>query len=205
MPMELSQLEAEYERRRKELDRKLAENAFIDSQITEKASLMEKAKGALKIGQEALAFIEEVAAARRGMTMAPISEILTKAVRMIYGNKYSVRLEYDVKRNLSSLEFFVVKETDAGEVVRGIDGIGGGMSDTVATALRMLVLDSSKGTSNICVLDEAFKHADQEMVEPIAEFLLELTKALGMQLVFSSHHAIMKDYAQKIFEIKNED
>ena len=128
---------------------------------------------------------------------------MTKAVQMIYGNKYSVRLEYDVKRNLSSLEFLVVKDTDAGEVVRGIDGVGGGMSDMVSTALRMLVLDNSKGTENICILDEAFKHADQEMVEPIAEFLLELTKALGIQLIFSSHHAVMKDYAHKIFEISD--
>lgn len=200
--MEFSEIVGVYEQRRKELDRKLNENAFIDRQIAEKKVVFEKAEHDLKIGQEALKFVEEVAASRRGTVLKPIEEILTRAVRMIYGDRYSVILEYDVKRNLSSLEFLVAKETPAGQVVRGIDGIGGGMSDTISTALRMLVLNNSKGTANVCILDEAFKHADQEMVEPVAEFLRELTKLLGIQLIFSSHHAIMKEYAEKIFTIQ---
>ena len=73
--MTIDELKRVYDERKKEHDRKLSENAFIDKQILEKSAEMEKKKSSLKIGQDALSFIEEVAAARRGMTMAPIADV----------------------------------------------------------------------------------------------------------------------------------
>jgi DNA repair exonuclease SbcCD ATPase subunit len=84
-------------------------------------------------------------------------------------------------------------------VRREIGGFGGGVADSISVPLRLMVLLGSKQVARICVLDECYKHMDVERIELVAEFLKTLTDKLGMQVIICTHHAVIRDRADKTY------
>jgi len=188
--------------RRKELERKKNENNLIQRQVDDRHVKMKASAADLLLGQEALQFLEDVANSRRGAMRGRIEQIVSEALRLVYSPNFGVELTYDVKNNRSFMDVRVVIQTDIGEVKRTMEGFGGGVSDTISIPLRLLVLLGSRKTDLICVLDEAYKHAGLDQIENIAQFLSEVSRMLGVQIVLCSHHEAMYGYADKTFDVK---
>jgi DNA repair exonuclease SbcCD ATPase subunit len=189
------------EERKKELARKQAENDLLSRQIEAMGKKILELVDSLKLGQEGLAFCEELANSRRGAMKGKIEAVITEAVRLIYGDTYRVELSYSVKNNRSCLEIEMVRMTPAGEVRRDMSGFGGGMADTISVPLRLMVLMGSKQTDKVCVLDECWKHMDMERVELVGKFLRLLSDRLGMQIVICSHHEKVREFADRTYEV----
>jgi Fe-S cluster assembly ATPase SufC len=153
------------------------------------------------LGQEALAFCEELANSRRGAMKGKIETVITEAVRLLYGDSYKVELAYTVKNNRSCLEIEMVRDTPAGEVRRDMGGFGGGVADTISVPMRLMVLMGSKQTDKVCVLDECWKHIDTERVELVGKFLRLLAERLGMQIILCSHHEKIQEFADRTYEV----
>jgi len=188
-----------FEERKKALEVKIAENNLLTRKINSAEAEMVETGKSLDIGQEALQLLEDVANSRRANMKGGIEKVVTEALQVIYGNRYAVRLEYDVKNNRSFLEIKVAKTLKNGaEVVRNPDGCGQGVSDTISVPLRLLVIMGSK-TDNVCVLDESYKQVNPERVELVSKFISQVTKELGIQVVMMSHHDSMKDSVDKAF------
>jgi DNA repair exonuclease SbcCD ATPase subunit len=190
--------------RRKALERKKGENDLLQRQIDERKTKMHEAAGSLVIGQEALQFVEDVANSRRGSMRGRIESIVSEALQLVYGKGYTVELAYEVKNNRSFMDVNLVIQTPAGEVRRTMDGFGGGVSDTISIPLRLLVLLGCRKTDMVCVLDEAYKHIGNDQVESVASFLSEISKMLGVQIIFCSHHEIMESFSDKTFTVKHD-
>jgi hypothetical protein len=191
-------------KRRSALDRKIVENDLLQKQIIERKTKMLTASSALIIGQEALQFVEDVANSRRGAMRGKIEGIMSEALRLIYGTNYSVELLYDVKNNRSCLDVIVVMQTGIGEVKRTMEGFGGGVSDTIALPLRLLVLLGCRKTDLVCVIDEAYKHVGIDQVDVVGRFLAETSKLLGIQLFLCSHHETIECFSEKTFSVTHD-
>lgn len=201
----MTQAQQTLDERKKELARKQSENDLLNRQIDAMGKRILELADSLKVGQEGLAFCEDLANSRRGAMKGKIETIVTEAVKMLYGDSYRVELSYSVKNNRSCLEIEMVRDTPAGEVRRDMEGFGGGMADTISVPLRLMVLMGSKQTDKVCVLDECWKHMDLERIEPVGKFLRLLSDKLGMQIVMCSHHDRIRDFADRTYEVSEEN
>ena len=190
--------------RKAELARKKAENDLLNRHIDEMENRILGLVGNLEIGQEASAFLEELANGRRGAMKGRIESVVTEALRLIYGNSYRVELSYGMKNNRSSLDIEMVRETPEGEVRRDMNGFGGGVADTISVPLRLMVLVGSRQTDKVCVLDECWKHIDVGRIEMVGDFLRVLAERLGMQVMFCTHHQGLRQYADRTYEVSED-
>lgn len=193
------------EDRKSELARKRAENDLLGRQIDACERKILGLTENLQVGQEALAFLEDLANSRRGTMKGKIEAVVTEAIQLIYGTSYKIELSYSVKNNRSCLDIEMVRQTPAGEVRRDMDGFGGGVADTISVPLRLMVLMGSKQTDRVCVLDECWKHMDLERIELVGKFLKLLTDKLGIQIIMCSHHEKMRDFADRTYEVSEEN
>ena len=189
------------EQRKKELARKQAENDLLNRQLDAMEKKILELPQSLQLGQEGLAFLEELANGRRGAMKGKIESVITEAVQLIYGPSYKVELSYSFKNNRSWLEIEMVRNTEQGEIRRDMGGFGGGMADTISVPLRLMVLMGSRQTDRVCVLDECWKHMDLERIDLVGKFLRLLVDKLGIQIVMCSHHEKMREFADRTYEV----
>jgi DNA repair exonuclease SbcCD ATPase subunit len=195
-----------YIQRLDELTRKKNENALLGRQIEDNEKRMLRVIEQLEIGQEALSFLEKVANSRRGSMKAKIESVLSEALQLLYGKSYRVEMNYTVKRNRSDMTIEVIRDTPNGEVRREpTDGTGGGVADSVTVPLRLMVLLGAKQTDKIAVLDECYKHMDNERIELVGEFLKVLAERLEMQIIMCSHHIPLQDKADMTYHVSDEN
>lgn len=189
---------------RKDLEKRKLENQVFLSQIDkENYDIVENVR---KLGcvKDALKIIEGIALEKRNGIKTGIEMIVTESLRSLYGPEYSFDMSYTEKANRSCLEMRVLKQTEMGTVRRQMDGFGGGVSDSISVPLRLMVLKGSD-TGDILILDEAFKHVDGDMVEKVGIFLKTIKEKLGTQIIMVTHHKGLLQYADKGFELKNEN
>jgi len=198
-------IDAAYRERKQELDRMKAENDLLQRQVGESELKMMELSKKLKIGQDALLFLELVANSRRGAMKGKIEDVVGEALRLIYGPNYDISMSYSMKNNRSHLEIELIKNASIGEIRRSHGGFGEGVGDTISVPMRLLVLIGSKQTDRICILDECWKHVDLERVELVAQFIRVLGDRLGIQIILCSHHEAMKAKADKAYYVTEED
>jgi len=201
----VSLIENIVKQRKDELHKKQAKNDFLREEIKKKHTLMIELAEQLKIGQEGLDVVGNIANSRRGAMKTQVEGIVTEALQLVYGPDVKVELVYDVKAGRSFVDIQLVKQTPFGEVKRTMEGIGGGVSDTISVPLRLLVLLASRQTDKVCVLDEAYKHVDLERVDRVAEFVGEISHRLGIQVIMASHHEAMREAADTVHVVEEKD
>jgi len=79
------------------------------------------------------------------------------------------------------------------------------VADTISVPLRLMVLVGSKQTDKVCVLDECWKHIDVGRIEMVGQFLRALSEKLGMQVIFCTHHLALRDFADKVYDVRESD
>ncbi|RLI45635.1 hypothetical protein DRO61_10320 [Candidatus Bathyarchaeota archaeon] len=178
-------------------------NELVLSVIESNKKKIEISADELKISQDALQFLEDLANNRRNSMKGKIEAVITEALALVYGPEYSVELIYDIKNNRSFLDIELIKQTANGEIRRNMSGFGGGVADCISVPLRLLVLLGSKQTGRICILDECYKHVDPERIEFVSKFIKEIAKKLKIQIIICSHHSAMKDSADVVYEISD--
>jgi len=177
------------------------ENAQINKQVDklkqENVTLFDHTNKSV----EAVSFIETVAAQERTSIKSKIEKIITEALAAVYGDEYSIEFQYTLKRNRTSVDILLTKQTPLGQLQRDMDGYGGGVADTICLPLKLLVMVASQSCDKVLIADEPGKHLDVNRVEKFFEFLKELSDKLGVQLIVNSHHPCAVDYADVVQEI----
>lgn len=187
-----------------ELFRKKVEKNKIEQEITmakisnQNEKLLELTKQ-LQIVQEGLQFVEDISNSKRNEFKSTIESLITEAIREIYGNTYRIELDYSIKNNRSYVDIILSYDKEKGTVRRTMEGFGGGMADAISVPLRLLVILSRKNTDRVCILDEAYKHMDDERIEFVGKFLKTISKKMDIQIIMSTHHQELQQDADKIF------
>ena len=194
-------MKTKIEQMKNDLLKKEAHNQVIIKQLDENDTKLNKLITKLKLGQDALQFVENVSMSRRNNVKSKIENVITEALQIIYGKEYSVQLKYDVKNNRSYCEIEVIKVGEDITVIRDVDGNGGGISDTTSVPLRLLLLVASNKMGGTVILDEAYKHVDGNKIEAVGEFLKTIADKLNLQIIMCTHHEKLKTYADTVHEV----
>ena len=155
---------------------------------------------------KAIEFIEGVASQERVAVKERVEKLITDCLHEVYDDSYGVEFDYGVKGNKTSVEISMVRRCDNSMVVkRQIDGIGGGVADTMALPLKLIVLLNDGEFDRVLITDEPGKHLDTSRVENFARFLREVSHRLGVQIIMSSHWDVMRDAADTVHRVELED
>jgi hypothetical protein len=155
---------------------------------------------------EAINFIEGVASQERIAVKEKVEKLITDCLHEVYDDSYSVEFDYGVKGNKTSVEISMVRKCADGMVVkRQIDGFGGGVADTIALPLKLIVLLNDGECDKVLVTDEPGKHLDTTRVAKFAKFVQTISHKLGVQIIMSSHWDVMAKYSDAVYTIELED
>ena len=155
---------------------------------------------------KAINFVESVAAQERLAVKERVEKLITSCLHEVYDDTYSVEFEYGVKGSKTSVEIYIVRKCNDGMVVRrGIDGIGGGVADTVSLPLKLIVLINDNEFDKVLVTDEPGKHLDTTRIVKFAKFVQEISHKLGVQVIMSSHWSAMSDYCDTLHQVQLND
>lgn len=147
-------------------------------------------------------FIEKVASSKRQIVKDKVEQLITSCLHEVYDDSYSVEFDYGMKNSKTSVDIYIVRKCDDGMIVkRTIDGIGGGVADTVSLPLKLIVLMNDNDCDKVLFVDEPGKHLDTTRVQNFAKFLKIISDKLGVQIIMSSHHECMNDYADNIHKV----
>lgn len=162
-------------------------------------------KQQLRLGVQAIDFIQKCANHQRSIVKDKVQNVISDALKEIYGDQYSIQFDYSMKRNKTSVDIYLTKHTQLGNVIRKQDGFGGGVSDVISLPLKLLVLMALKDNSKILIADEPGKHMDQR-IDKFGYFLRAVSQKLGVQLIILTHHESLAQFADSVYQIsmKNE-
>jgi len=127
--------------------------------------------------------------------------IVGYALKYIYSDDYSFELEFNRRGNLGTMDFNI-KTPEFSESADPNDTSGGGVLDICALALRMVLLEVSQPKVEGCIiLDESLKHLSKDYLFKASQFLNEINKKLGRQILFITHQQEFIDNAEHSIEI----
>jgi DNA repair exonuclease SbcCD ATPase subunit len=164
----------------------------------EKADLIHN----IDVRVQTIDFIEAVASNERNSVKEKVEKLITSCLHEVYDDSYSVEFDYGMKNSKTSVDIYIVRKCDDGMIVkRTIDGIGGGVADTVSLPLKLIVLMNDNDCDKVLFVDEPGKHLDTTRVQNFAKFLKIISEKLNVQIIMSSHHECMNDYADNIHKV----
>jgi DNA repair exonuclease SbcCD ATPase subunit len=146
-----------------------------------------------------------IMAEARATEKADIVKCVGGIVKHFYGDEYEFDVEFADDGSLD----FVVRENVEGKIktyyVTGDDsvGLGGGLSDTISSALRIMLILKS-GSIGPLAMDEAYRQLDSERANKVGAFLSSICDEHGLQILMCTHllqvaeESDMKIQVQKI-------
>ena len=148
---------------------------------------------------ETIDFIQKIALQQRQQVKQKVQKLITSCLQQVYDDSYSVQFNYGIKGSKTSVDIVLVRKCKDGLVVRrGIQGIGGGVADSISLPLKLIVLLNDKEYEKILITDEPGKHLDLQRVPKFANFVKRISEQLGVQIIMSSHHEVMDSFADTV-------
>ena len=176
-------------------DRKLEELGQMQSR-------KDKIINDLEICSKAIEFVEQVSTEERQAIKSKVEELITSCLQDVFDSTYSIEFEYGMKRNKTSVEIYSIRTCEDGlKVKRQIDGIGGGVADSISLPLKLIVLLNDSELDRVLILDEPGKCLSINHVPRFAHFLKTISEKLKIQIIMSSHHTCMDQFADSINEV----
>lgn len=143
----------------------------------------------------------------RNQGKTQIESLTTRSLKYIFKRDYDFQIEISEKRNTSSADFFVVEETENGQVkTRPEISKGGGIVDIVSLALRMAFLENYRPrVEGPLILDEPAKHVSEEYIFDIGDFLLQFSRQMNRQIIMITHNIHLASLAKTSYKVSQEE
>lgn len=158
-------------------------------------------------------FLKSKAHDTRKKSCESIDEMITKAIKMIYGEDYSFNLKYkDTSGEINSKSSFniipSITSNQEGQMITTTikDSRGGGLIEVMSVLLRLAFLNLS-GYNGLVILDETWAavSADNKM-SALIDFFEGYIKSSKAQIILITHRAEMfGKIADNILHVKKED
>jgi len=131
-----------------------------------------------------------------------LDNIVTQGLRLIFGEGYKSKLEFDISRGQAVIKPKIVTEVNGKELEADVaDAHGGGLVNIVSVIYQILILSLVKPRQRrVLFLDEPFRNVSEEYLEATAEFIRQLNKKLGIQIVLITHRKQLTEVADKVYE-----
>ena len=161
-----------------------------------------KLKDDYKSLEGTLDILREFAVIKEQVLREKIDNIVTRGLRLIFGEGYRSKLEFGISRGQAVIKPKIISEVNGEELEADIaDAHGGGLVNIVSVIYQILVLALIKPKQKqILFLDEPFRNVSEEYLEATGAFLKQLNEKLGIQIVMITHRKNLKDVADTLYE-----
>lgn len=150
--------------------------------------------------EKARTIIQTVSAATQEKLQFHISDITSLALEGVFPDPYSLKVEFQVRRNKTECDIFFERDSKR---IEPLEASGVGAVDIASLALRIASWSMMRPrTRPTIILDEPFKHLSEEYQEAASEMIKELSRKLGLQFIIVSHKPILTTYADRVFSVK---
>jgi len=131
-----------------------------------------------------------------------MEKTITLALQSIFGEEYSFKIVFEMKRDQPECHFYVNKNGLLLEPRS--DTMGGGIIDVAALALHVLVLILEKSPPILIADEPMLKNVSKEHLPAVADMLKKLIKELNIQLIMVTHIPELIEIADNVIEISKE-
>ena len=168
---------------------------------------IKKLNGEYATQEAVLDVLRKYAAIKEQVLKEKIDKVVTRGLRLIFGDQYRSKLEFGISRGQAVIRPRIVTEINGEELETDIaDAHGGGLVNVCAVIYQILILALHRPRKKqILFLDEPFKNLSEEYLEATGEFLKQLNQKLGIQIVLITHRRELHDIADKMYEFSLSD
>ena len=158
-----------------------------------------------RLAKQAAVFVESSVKNTRLDVLHDLETIVNAALAAVYEtDPPCLELEISSKRDRTAVVPWFSQIVNGQTLRRRYEGLGCGVSDIVATALRLVLIRAS-GADTVVIADEPFKHLGVLQVPNAALLLKEIARKLGIQVIMTTHWDAPIDVADKAFLLTKTD
>ena len=180
-----------------------AKQNWLGEQRDNIVSGLHKERSNLKLSEKARETVVNVLLMTQEQVKEFIETTVSLALSLVYGDDYSFELEYSVKRNQSEVVPWIVID---GERFSPKTDVGGGVVDVSSFALRLAIFSLMEPKPrNIFILDEPARFLSRDKQPLFGAMLKEVSTMLGVQIIMVSHSKDIIDYADKAYEVEQDN
>lgn len=184
--------DTEIKKARRLVTARRAEKSLLDERLERSRAELAEAKDQAQTAADSIAIAQAFSGSIQTGVIGKFEDLLTRAIRQIYGREYEVRIELAAKGNSMWADFRILLPN--GRLVDLAGGEGGGFKDIVAVMSRILylVLDPT-APARIMFLDENLKALDQWRSPAAFPIITKIARDLGIQVIWISHSPVVTD------------
>lgn len=135
-----------------------------------------------------------------GMEAKNIVEAIgTLSLQTIYGNRFALGLEDNVRYNKTEFKPKLIVQTNEGEEYRKLRY--GGVVDIISFSFRLALWALKNKQSGIFWFDEPFKWVQKDKEQDIENLLKELKKMLKIQMILTTHSPALAEIGDRAFRV----
>jgi hypothetical protein len=148
---------------------------------------LESARDAAQLAGDCVMLTQSFSGSIQTGVIKQFEDLLTRAIRQIFGRDYSITIEFQNKGNSLWADFLV--KLPSGRLVSISNGEGGGMKDLVGVLNRILylVIDPTQ-PARIVFMDENMADMDEWRSPFSFQFLVRVMRELGIQCIWITHN-----------------
>lgn len=171
----------------------------LNESKTQAVAALEQANKQAEIAAKACVVVNAVTLATLEQAKVFIEETVTLCLAIVYGDTYSLKVDYQIKRGRSEAAIRLIR--DGNDLDPRLE-IGGGVLDIMSFALRLVmwVLQTPR-TDAVFVLDEPFRFIDNDKTSRLSEMIRELCDAFQAQFIVASHKNELAEGADKAIRV----
>lgn len=188
---------------RKKINNAKAVKEAIANQITKLEKELYDFEKSLNFAESALLILQIVAKQTQEQLEYKISELVSLALSSVFSEPYTMKLNYDTKRNKTEAAIIFEKNNKQFDPMTST---GGGVIDIASFALRISLWNLSRSkTDNVFIFDEPFRFVSKDKIEKVGQMLQEISKKLNIQIIMITHIKKLIDYADNIFIVEQQN
>lgn len=179
-----------------EIDKILAQEALLDTQIDHQDRLLVKAREDLLVQQHVSELFKHLLQKYIYAYSETFSTLVTDGMQKVFEDlDVQMNIEVVHRRNKVAVDFVTTHEGYSGDVLKSF---GGGIASIQSLLLRTLVLLKA-GMSPYLFLDESLAALSASYVPNCATFLSNLCKEFGLNILLVTHQQDFIDHADHVY------
>jgi ABC-type uncharacterized transport system YnjBCD ATPase subunit len=168
-------------------------------------------RGQIELHERVSRLLTTIGEQRQENMQREIEDGVTRGLQVIFGEELSFHIVTSVKNNSAQVDFMIRSVYDVDDGKGGVaplvvdtpvmEARGGGMVAVVGFVLRLVLLLKTPGARRVLLLDESFAHVSREYEPRVAEFLSEVSKNAGVQIILITHSDAFSDVADQRYHL----
>ena len=208
MANDLAEITGLVARKRRDIDIDIGRREILQSEAQAERNAISQDETDKDLYDRTRTFLRSVLESTQSVIEQTFTGLTTAGIAGIFGNDKALRFQFIPTANGVAVKIRILKPSPyaGGEVfeVNPKHAEGGGMLDIISLGLRLGLMELyTPRQDGPLMLDEICKYlADDETLNAAGEFIRDVSRASGRQMILITHKGGLSAYADKVFEFK---